>query len=801
MDVVTQAKQAMDNWHRGQTSAHFETGGRGPGHVSTGRGDHGGVSYGSYQYATNVGGVDEYVAASRYGNRFNGLQAGTPAFTERWKEVAAADPAGFARDQHDFIQHKYYDVQMGRLKDVGIDLSGRGAAVQDALWSTSVQYRGMTRSVFQKGLQQAYGEDFKLTELSDEQIVRAVQDYKHANVQVHFQSSPTLWDSLRDRALTEKTALVGLARYDQVNHNPEAYRGKDYQQVFGEPEPGQRGQRAAASAMADGVLAPGERGTEVQTLQAKLIQAGHSGRNGQPLTADSHYGANTEHAVREFQQAHGLTVDGKAGRQTLQALDTAVREHTPAQPVAPATPAPVTPAAAPAPATAREADAAAAPGGQRIVVVEPFGNGSSNRTLRHGTSGEDAYRELKIHHPNTNAEAVRTGNAAKADRPSAMVEGELETVRTRGDRNGIPLVHKDLILSNARGDREVMIPNPVAGYVQVNNDKWNSISIWSHRAGHPQRELVGQVLHGARGTTPYKTGDFVEYGAPLIRQSDAGTPGAVHAHIELEPDQYRRFLGDMLNDRITLGGKVHAQGPEAAQAARSAQQAPMADGVLKQGERGDEVKALQGKLAALGYAGADGKPLHADGVYGKDTFAAVKQFQANNGLDDDGKAGRRTLAQVDAPNAVKAGIAPAAPAQAEPAAPASMRDAGHADNARFGQALEKLQALEQQRAQAGLKPLFANPQEAERAAGQLAYESKVSGMRQIDHVVARPDGTGLFAVQGELGDPAAQRTFVDRQQAVSHSVEASSRQSEALDSQFNQRAQEQQQEQVRNRGL
>jgi hypothetical protein len=150
MDVVTQAKQAMDNWHRGQTSAHFETGGRGPGHVSTGRGDHGGVSYGSYQYATNVGGVDEYVAASRYGNRFNGLQAGTPAFTERWKEVAAADPAGFARDQHDFIQHKYYDVQMGRLKDVGIDLSGRGAAVQDALWSTSVQYRGMTRSVFQK---------------------------------------------------------------------------------------------------------------------------------------------------------------------------------------------------------------------------------------------------------------------------------------------------------------------------------------------------------------------------------------------------------------------------------------------------------------------------------------------------------------------------------------------------------------------------------------------------------------------------------------------------------------------------
>ena len=127
----------------------------------------------------------------------------------------------------------------------------------------------------------------------------------------------------------------------------------------------------------------------------------------------------------------------------------------------------------------------------------------------------------------------------------------------------------------------------------------------------------------------------------MIRQSDAGTPGAVHAHIELEPDQYRRFLGDMLNDRITLGGKVHAQGPEAAQAARSAQQAPMADGVLKQGERGDEVGPA-GQAGGAGLRRGRRQPLHADGVYGKDTFAAVKQFQANNGLDDDGKAGRRT---------------------------------------------------------------------------------------------------------------------------------------------------------------
>src|SRR5688572_25095226 len=39
----------------GALSAKYETGGRGPGTVSTGAGDRGGVSYGSYQMATKMG--------------------------------------------------------------------------------------------------------------------------------------------------------------------------------------------------------------------------------------------------------------------------------------------------------------------------------------------------------------------------------------------------------------------------------------------------------------------------------------------------------------------------------------------------------------------------------------------------------------------------------------------------------------------------------------------------------------------------------------------------------------------------
>jgi hypothetical protein len=47
-------------------------------------------------------------------------------------------------------------------------------------------------------------------------------------------------------------------------------------------------------------------------------------------------------------------------------------------------------------------------------------------------------------------------------------------------------------------------------------------------------------------------------------------------------------------------------------------------------------------------------------------------------------------------------------------------------------------------------------------------------------IVVRPDGQGVFAVQGQFGDPASQRVYVDRAQAISQDVQSSTRQLEAL---------------------
>ncbi|WP_311240303.1 MULTISPECIES: peptidoglycan-binding protein [unclassified Xanthomonas] len=197
------------------------------------------------------------------------------------------------------------------------------------------------------------------------------------------------------------------------------------------------------------------------------------------------------------------------------------------------------------------------------------------------------------------------------------------------------------------------------------------------------------------------------------------------------------------------------------------------DGKLEKGERGEQVKHLQGQLAQLGATGRDGKPLQADGDFGGNTKYAVEQFQRERGLQVDGVVGNQTqaalgqaLSQQTAKQAEQPS-APAAPAQA--ASGPLLSDPRHPDNAMYSGAVSKLEAL-------GERGGFANRKELEQAAGQIVFESKVSGLQRIDHVLPTKSGDGFFAVQGEMTDPAMRRVFVDRTQAEAQPLEHSTRQ-------------------------
>lgn len=129
----------------GNLSAKYETGGRGPGVVSTGSGDFGGVSYGSYQMATKTGTVAQFVSAADFPWRtsFQGLQPGSPAFTAKWKEIAASEPDRFQECQHAYIKKTHFDVLCAQtLSENGVDITKRSPALQDVVWSTAVQHGG-----------------------------------------------------------------------------------------------------------------------------------------------------------------------------------------------------------------------------------------------------------------------------------------------------------------------------------------------------------------------------------------------------------------------------------------------------------------------------------------------------------------------------------------------------------------------------------------------------------------------------------------------------------------------------------
>lgn len=134
----------------GELSAKYETGGRGPGTVSTGSGDPGGVSYGSYQMATKMGTVQRFVsqAGFQWADDFKGLTAGTAPFTSCWKRIAAEQTDAFQSAQHAFIKKSHYDLLAAKiLSDDGLDVNTRSRALQDVVWSTAVQHGGGTSMI------------------------------------------------------------------------------------------------------------------------------------------------------------------------------------------------------------------------------------------------------------------------------------------------------------------------------------------------------------------------------------------------------------------------------------------------------------------------------------------------------------------------------------------------------------------------------------------------------------------------------------------------------------------------------
>lgn len=200
----------------------------------------------------------------------------------------------------------------------------------------------------------------------------------------------------------------------------------------------------------------------------------------------------------------------------------------------------------------------------------------------------------------------------------------------------------------------------------------------------------------------------------------------------------------LLQDKQQTRTQTEVQTPQT-------QRAALPEGALKHGEKNEEIRKLQDTLNAYGYRDKEGRALKEDGSFGDRTKEALQAYQQAHGLKADGVVGPQTLDALK-----KSKEAPL------------LSDTRHPDNALFQQTVKSMEQLGPQ--------AFKSRQDLENAAAAGVFEAKASGLTRIDHVLPNTNGTGVFLVQGEPGDPANRRVYMDKGQAIAEPIEKSTAQ-------------------------
>lgn len=207
----------------GALSKKYESNGK---PTAIGRDNTGGYSYGEYQIATKVGTFNNYLAyleandpatfaalTAPYGGSRTATNsaalAGGATFKNHWVSVMS-DPT-HAETQHGFIQATHHQPAVDRIvNSVGLDVSTRSKALQDALWSTAVQHGpGGANTIFQRAINRA---GVPADQITDEELIIAVYDERGAdNGRKYFgRSTGAIRSSVVNRFVNEKSDALSM---------------------------------------------------------------------------------------------------------------------------------------------------------------------------------------------------------------------------------------------------------------------------------------------------------------------------------------------------------------------------------------------------------------------------------------------------------------------------------------------------------------------------------------------------------------------------------------------------------------
>jgi hypothetical protein len=168
-------------------------------------------SYGAYQFWSKRGNsLDGFLNSLRKSNlpQYNkllSLTPNTPAFDAEWRHLSRTIPDEFFALQHYYNINANYKPMVNTLDKIGINVSNRGPAVQEAVISTVTQYGPSARIVFKEAFA---GVD--VSKLSDKEFIDRLYLYKFNTVGRWFRSSDyNTQKSVRLRFLDEMKDLGG----------------------------------------------------------------------------------------------------------------------------------------------------------------------------------------------------------------------------------------------------------------------------------------------------------------------------------------------------------------------------------------------------------------------------------------------------------------------------------------------------------------------------------------------------------------------------------------------------------------
>ena len=346
----------------------------------------------------------------------------------------------------------------------------------------------------------------------------------------------------------------------------------------------------------------GDKGWQVTGLQNTLKGLGFY--TSEPTGV---YDTATQNAVRKFQTAHHLTVDGIAGKKTLQLLN--LLAATPGPQITPA------PAATATPLTA-----------QNVVVMKNGAKGVEVTRLQN--------RLMELGYYTCVADGVYDSDEIAAVKEFQRKNGltvdgvaGLATQQALYAASAIPAATAAPVVSPT----PIVIPT---AYPTMQTLKTGSSG---ELVAALQTRLL--ALGYYTGTVDGQYGSATAEAVKKFQRANGLTADGVAGSHTLE----KLYVSGTAVSAATATPKPTAT---PAPAASAAPVVTINAKLLQRGDTGSAVKALQQRLVQLGYLAS------ADGIYGSMTVNAVAAFQRNNGLTADGVAGAMTLNRVSSSSAV-----------------------------------------------------------------------------------------------------------------------------------------------------